>query len=276
MAEFLFQQVDVFSAAPLKGNPLAVVTGADALSDAQMAAFANWTNLSETTFLLKPADERADYRVRIFTPRRELPFAGHPTLGSCHVWLANGGVPKADKIVQECGVGLVEIKREDGRLAFAAPPLRRPAPLEPELLTRVARSLRIAEAEIMAASTLDNGAAWIGVMLKSRDDVLSLRPDFAAMGDLWVGVIGPAERGDTQFEVRGFSASEGFFEDPVTGSLNAGLAQWLIGAGLAPETYVAAQGTALGRAGRVFVRQDSEAIWIGGHVVTCISGALTL
>jgi PhzF family phenazine biosynthesis protein len=276
MAEFLFQQVDVFSAAPLKGNPLAVVTGADALSDAQMAAFANWTNLSETTFLLKPADERADYRVRIFTPRRELPFAGHPTLGSCHVWLANGGVPKADKIVQECGVGLVEIKREDGRLAFAAPPLRRPAPLEPELLTRVARSLRIAEAEIMAASTLDNGAAWIGVMLKSRDDVLSLRPDFAAMGDLWVGVIGPAERGDTQFEVRGFSASEGFFEDPVTGSLNAGLAQWLIGAGLAPETYVAAQGTALGRAGRVFVRQDSEAIWIGGDVVTCISGSLTL
>jgi PhzF family phenazine biosynthesis protein len=276
MAEFLFQQVDVFSAAPLKGNPLAVVTGADSLSDAQMAAFANWTNLSETTFLLKPKDDRADYRVRIFTPQSELPFAGHPTLGSCHVWLANGGVPKADKIVQECGVGLVEIKREDGRLAFAAPPLRRPGPLEPELLTRVARSLRIAETEIVAASTLDNGAAWIGVMMKSRDDVLGLRPDFAAMGDLWVGVIGPAEAGDIQFEVRGFSASEGFLEDPVTGSLNAGLAQWLIGARLAPESYVAAQGTALGRAGRVFIRQDSEAIWVGGDVVTCISGSLTL
>jgi PhzF family phenazine biosynthesis protein len=276
MPSYVFQQVDVFSAVPLKGNALAVVVGADGLTDAQMMAFANWTNLSETTFLLKPVDERADYRVRIFTPQRELPFAGHPTLGSCHVWLANGGVPKAEKIVQECGVGLVEIKRVEGRLAFAAPPLRRSEGLEPELLSRVTASLRVSEAEIVAANWLDNGAPWIGVMLKSREEVLALEPDFMAMGDLWVGVIGPAEGPEVQFEVRGFSASEGFFEDPVTGSLNAGLARWLIGAGLAPAHYVAGQGTALGRDGRIYVSGDGDSIWVGGDVVTCVEGTMTL
>jgi PhzF family phenazine biosynthesis protein len=273
---FAFQQVDVFTAVPLKGNPLAVVVGADALTDAQMAAFANWTNLSETTFLLKPNHARADYRVRIFTPRRELPFAGHPTLGSCHVWLSCGGVPKAKKIVQECGVGLVEISQAEGRLAFAAPPLRRSRALEPELLARVAASLRITVNEILATSRLDNGAAWLGVMLESRERVLALKPDFTAMGELWVGVIGPADGLEVQFEVRGFSASEGFFEDPVTGSLNAGLAQWLIEAGMAPPRYLAGQGTALGRDGRVYVSRDEDAIWIGGDVVTCVEGTLTL
>jgi PhzF family phenazine biosynthesis protein len=276
MTTFLFQQVDVFTSVRLKGNPLAVVVGADALTDAQMAAFANWTNLSETTFLLKPVDERADYRVRIFTPRRELPFAGHPTLGSCHVWLASGGVAKAGKIVQECGVGLIEIARVEGRLAFAAPVLRRSGPLEPELLARVAASLRIGEADIVATSHLDNGAPWLGVLLKSRDEVLALEPDFGAMGDLWVGVVGPADGPDVQFEVRGFSASDGFFEDPVTGSLNAGLATWLIEVGLAPSHYAAAQGSVLGRDGRVHVAKRGDIIWVGGDVVTCVEGTLRL
>jgi PhzF family phenazine biosynthesis protein len=226
--------------------------------------------------LLKPNDARADYRVRIFTPRRELPFAGHPTLGSCHVWLACGGVPKAETIVQECGVGLVEVSQAEGRLAFAAPPLRRAGVLEPELLERVAASLRISVDEVFAASRLDNGAPWLGVMLESREKVLALKPDFSAMGELWVGVIGPADGWDVQFEVRGFSASEGFFEDPVTGSLNAGLAWWLIGAGLAPSRYVAGQGTALGRDGRVYVSRDGGGIWVGGDVVTCVEGTLTL
>ncbi len=276
MASYTFQQVDVFTAVPLKGNPLAVVVGADGLTDAQMTAFANWTNLSETTFLLKPLDKRADYRVRIFTPKRELPFAGHPTLGSCHVWLASGGVPKAKKIVQECGVGLVEIKREEGRLAFATPAFRRSGSLAPALLVRLAACLGISESEIVATSWLDNGAPWLGVMLRSREDVLALAPDFAAMGDLWVGVIGPAEGQDVQFEVRAFSASEGFFEDPVTGSLNAGLARWLIEAGMAPSHYVAAQGRVLGREGRIYVSRDDKAIWVGGDVITCIQGRLTL
>jgi PhzF family phenazine biosynthesis protein len=276
MASYAFQHVDVFTSVPLSGNPLAVVVGADGRTDAQMAAFANWMNLSETTFLLNPIDARADYRVRIFTPKRELPFAGHPTLGSCHVWLASGGMPKAKRIVQECGVGLVEIKRDEGQLAFAAPAFRRSGPLAPELLVRVAVCLGIAEGEIVASSWIDNGAPWLGVMLKSREDVLGLTPDFAAMGDLWVGVIGPAEGPDVQFEVRAFSASEGFFEDPVTGSLNAGLARWLIEAGMAPSHYVAGQGTMLGRKGRIYVARDDDAIWVGGDVVTCIEGMLSL
>jgi len=271
-----FQQVDVFTKTPFKGNPLAVVIAADNLTTEQMAAFANWTNLSETTFLLKPTDDRADYRIRIFTPARELPFAGHPTLGSCHVWLASGGIPKGQNILQECGVGLIEIARIENRLSFAAPPLRNPAPLTPDLLRRVAASLRIPESGIIASSTLDNGAPWLGVMLKSRKDVLALQPDFPAMGDLWIGAIAPSDEPDIQFEVRAFSASDNIFEDPVTGSLNAGLARWFIGAGMAPSQYVAAQGTALGRAGRVHVAKDAEKIWIGGDVVTCIEGTLTL
>jgi len=271
-----FHQVDVFTKTPLKGNPLAVVIAADDLTSQQMSAFAKWTNLSETTFLLQPTDPRADYRVRIFTPARELPFAGHPTLGTCHVWLASGGVPKGKNILQECGVGLIEIARVENRLAFAAPPLRHPAPLTPDLLRRVATSLRIPESAILSTSTLDNGAPWLGVMLKSRKDVLALQPDFTAMGDLWIGVIAPCDDADIQFEVRAFSASDNIYEDPVTGSLNAGLASWLIGAGMAPSQYVAAQGTALGRAGRVHISQDHETIWVGGDVVTCIEGTLTL
>ena len=273
-----FQQIDVFSDTPLAGNPLAVVVDADGLSDAQMAAFARWTNLSETSFLLPPQDAQADYRVRIFTPGGELPFAGHPTLGSCHAWLASGGVPRGEQIVQECGIGLVRICRDGARLAFAAPPLRRCGVVEAGVLEHIARSLRIDVAAIRASNWVDNGPGWVAVMLAGRDEVLALRPDYVLMAGLKVGVVAPWPAAElaAQFEVRAFVPSLGVPEDPVTGSLNAGVAQWLIGAGLAPTSYVASQGTALGRAGRVHVDQLGADFWIGGHSVTCIDGTLAL
>jgi len=277
---FKFQQVDVFSTKPLKGNPLAVVVGADDLTDAQMAAFANWTNLSETTFLLAPTSPEADYRLRIFTPETELPFAGHPTLGTCHVWLATGGMPKGAPIVQECGLGLVRIRSEDGRLAFAAPPLRRSGAVEAEVLARIARGLGVAPKAIVASQWIENGPPWIGVMLRSCAEVLALTPDFAALSGLIVGVVAPWDPSrdgrDAQFEVRAFIPGSAVPEDPVTGSLNAGIAQWLIGAGIAPPSYIASQGTALGRAGRVHVDQIGADIWIGGAVVTCVEGTVRL
>jgi PhzF family phenazine biosynthesis protein len=276
-----FQQVDVFSGLPFKGNPLAVIAEADGLDDAAMQAIANWTNLSETTFLLRPSDPAADYRVRIFTPHRELPFAGHPTLGSCHVWLGLGGRPKAAHIVQECGTGLVRIKRdgarEKTRLAFAAPPQRRSGEVAPDLLARIAQALGIAADAIVRAQWVDNGPGWVAVMLRSRSELLNLRFDPAALqGNQPLGVVAPCDKAkddtDADFEVRGFMWSGG--EDPVTGSLNASLAQWLIGSGIAPSQYVAAQGTVLGRAGRVHVAQEGETIWIGGDVTTCVSGTI--
>jgi len=278
LAQFTFQQVDVFAAQPLRGNPLAVVVGADALTDTQMAAFANWTNLSETTFLLRPRAASADYRVRIFTPQRELPFAGHPTLGSCHVWLASGGIAKGNDLVQECEGGLVRIRRGPGRLAFEAPTLRRDGPLDADLQTRVTNGLRLTPDAIVAASWVDNGPGWLAVLLRSREAVLALRPDYMALAGLRVGVVGPWSRetdgADAQFEVRAFTAAG--YEDPVTGSLNAGIAQWLIGSGIAPPTYVASQGTALGRTGRVHVERSGTEIWIGGAVTTCITGTVDL
>jgi PhzF family phenazine biosynthesis protein len=277
MSTHRFTQLDVFSATPLRGNPLAVVHDAQDLSDAQMAEFARWTNLSETTFLLPATDPGADYRVRIFTPGRELPFAGHPTLGSCDAWLAAGGVPKtAGTVVQQCGIGLVPLRQDGARLAFAAPPLRRSGPVEEAVLEQLTRSLRIDRSAIVASQWVDNGPPWLAVMLRSRAEVLALRPDFAAMSGLEVGVVAPATEPGVQFEVRAFVPSLGVPEDPVTGSLNAGLAVWMIGAGLAPASYVASQGTALGRAGRVFVQQEGERIWVGGHVARCIEGTLTL
>jgi PhzF family phenazine biosynthesis protein len=273
-----FHQVDVFSSVPFKGNPLAVIAGADGLDDDKMRAIASWTNLSETTFLLRPQDPAADYRVRIFTPVRELPFAGHPTLGSCHVWLALGGRPKTDAVVQECGAGLVRIKRDGARLAFAAPPLRRSGEVEPDLRARIARALGIGEQDIRAAQWVDNGPGWVAVRLGSRSEVLALKHDASVLGDQSLGVVAPWDAArdghEVQFEVRAFMGRGG--EDPVTGSLNASLAQWLIGSGVAPARYVAAQGTVLGRAGRVHVAQDGEATWIGGDVATCIAGTITL
>jgi len=283
-----FHQLDVFSAVALKGNPLAVVHAAEGMTDDTMAAFARWTNLSETTFLLPPRDAAADYRVRIFTPGGELPFAGHPTLGSCHAWLATGGAPKSPgMVVQECGVGLVRIRRSgdggnssgnsSGRLAFAAPPLRRSGPLEPELLTRIISGLGLNASDVLQHQWADNGPGWSALMLKSAEQVLAVKPDWSVLGDVKLGLVGAQPAGhDTQFEVRAFVPGPPAYEDPVTGSLNAGLAQWLIGAGLAPAAYVAAQGAALGRAGRVFVSQEGSDVWIGGDVVVCVEGTVSL
>ena len=273
-----FNQVDVFSPVAFKGNPLAVIAEADDLDDAEMRAIANWTNLSETTFLSRPQDPAADYRVRIFTPTRELPFAGHPTLGSCHVWLALGGEPKGREVIQECGAGLVRIKRDGARLAFAAPPLRRSGEVERTLLAKIARSIGVAEKAVRAAQWVDNGPGWVAVLLGSRSELLGLKHDVGVLPDQSLGVVAPwdpaRDGSEVQFEVRAFMGRGG--EDPVTGSLNASLAQWLIGAGRAPARYVAAQGTVLGRAGRVHVAQDGETIWIGGDVATCVAGTITL
>jgi PhzF family phenazine biosynthesis protein len=292
-----FKQVDVFTDTPYLGNPLAVVLDGSGLSTQEMQHFTNWTNLSEATFLLPPTHPDADYKVRIFCPGRELPFAGHPTLGTCHAWLQDGGNPKGKYIVQECGVGLVRIKhdRQAQRLAFAAPPLIKSGPLDEADVELIARGLGIPRSDITAHSWCDNGPNWRGVLLRSAAQVLALQPDPEVLAGLDVGVVGPRgkvgvvapqtpapstrfEDGlETHFEVRAFfPGNNGMTEDPVTGSLNAGLAQWLIGAGIAPPRYIAAQGTALGRAGRVYVEQDGADIWIGGAAVTCIDGSVLL
>jgi len=307
-----FKQVDVFTAEPYLGNPLAVVLDGTGLSTEEMQHFAHWTNLSETTFLLPPsasgAANGADYRVRIFTPGSELPFAGHPTLGSCHAWLQAGGSPKAKtEIVQECALGLVRIRREGARLAFAAPPLKRSNP-SPALLAQVGAALGLKPQQIIAAQMLDNGPVWLGLLLDSHETVLQLSPhhlDLKNLGQI-VGVasveaaqaattliarsnrearaFGPrpadsasASWAPTELEVRAFAASAGINEDPVTGSFNASLAQWLIADGLAPRSYVAAQGICLGRAGRVHIEQDDNGqVWVGGDSVTCIDGQVSL
>jgi len=286
-----FKQVDVFTATPYRGNPLAVVLDGSGLSTEEMQHFTNWTNLSEATFLLPPTQPGADYKVRIFCPGRELPFAGHPTLGSCHAWLEAGGKPQGEHVVQECGIGLVRLRRDvskDGeRLAFAAPPLRKGGPLPEEDVALIARGHGIARADIIQHAWCDNGPNWRGVMLESAEQVLALKPDATILAGLDVGVVGPrgkvgvlgaqASGDECAFEVRAFfPGNNGMCEDPVTGSLNAALAQWLIGAGLAPAQYIAAQGTALARAGRVHVERDGDDIWIGGGSVTCVDGSVLL
>ncbi|MEY2688557.1 MAG: hypothetical protein RL375_2755 [Pseudomonadota bacterium] len=275
-----FVQLDVFCTEVLRGNPLAVVIDGEGLSDERMQAFACWTGLSETTFLLPPTDDRADYRVRIFTPGGELPFAGHPTLGSCCAWLAQGGVPReSGRVMQQCGVGLVEVRVEGrGRLAFAAPPMRR-EDVEPGLLAQVLAALGVASTQVLASSWLDNGPRWLGIQLGSAEQVRAVQPDHAALKHLAkVGLVGAfAPGGEAQFEVRGLAAPLGVNEDPVTGSLNASLAQWLMGDGRAPDSYLAAQGSALGRAGRVHLARDADGVvWVGGDVQDCIAGTVAL
>lgn len=316
-----FAQVDVFSRVPFRGNPVAVVLDAEDMSDEDMARFANWTNLSETTFVLPPTDDRADYRLRIFTTSRELPFAGHPTLGSAAAWLAAGGTPQsADSIVQECGVGLVELRRgsESGprdvsttadhpadapftaELAFAAPDLLRSGPLDEDFVAHIATALGLDRAEILDHAWVDNGPGWAAVRLDSAETVLALTPDFSAIPDAKLGVVGahPADS-EHEYEVRAFVPGVGVAEDPVTGSLNASVAQWLTGQGLVPDSYTATQGTAIGRAGVISIRREpaeapaaeasaaepttpeptdagapASTIWVGGPTTVCITGTV--
>jgi PhzF family phenazine biosynthesis protein len=260
------------------------VLDANGMSDDAMQHFAQWTNLSETAFLLTPVDDAADYRVRIFTPGGELPFAGHPTLGSCHAWLEAGGKPRSREFaVQECKTGLVRIRREDSRLAFGAPPLKRSAP-GAAMLPQVAAALGLKASQVIAAQTLDNGPAWIALLLDNPQTVLKLSPDHVALKHLGVKVgvaaiyEGPADAANAPLlEVRAFAAASGIPEDPVTGSLNASLAQWLIDEGHLPARYLAAQGACLRRAGRVHIEQDQRGqVWVGGESVTCISGTVSL
>ena len=279
MTSRAFQQIDVFTDTPYLGNPLAVVLDGSGLTTEAMQRFTDWTNLSECTFVLPPTNAEADYRVRIFCPGRELPFAGHPTLGTCHAWLQAGGQPRGEHVVQECGVGLVPIKRDGARLAFAAPPLRRSGPLDEADVALIARGLGIARDAIVAHAWCENGPPWRGVMLRTAAQVLALKPNATVLAGLDIGVVAPQPAdADTAFEVRAFfHTHDTLSEDPVTGSLNAAVAQWLIGAGLAPDRYVAAQGTAMGRAGRVHIERDAGGtIWVGGASVTCISGQVVL
>ncbi len=303
------KQIDVFTATPYFGNPLAVVLDGSGLDDAAMQRFARWTNLSETTFVLPPTQSTADYRLRIFTPGGELPFAGHPTLGTCHAWLEAGGQPKSKEvIVEECAKGLVNIRRDVGgkRLAFAAPALNR-SETPPAMLAQVAAALGIKAAQITAAQLLDNGPTWLGLLLDSPETVLRLAPNHNELVrlNIKVGVAGiyaapsptpliakanreakaftQAESDSSEpgpapdLEVRAFAACMGINEDPVTGSLNASLAQWLMGDELMPEHYSASQGVCMGRAGQVDLQRDAEGqVWVGGQSVTCINGTVML
>jgi PhzF family phenazine biosynthesis protein len=272
-----FRQVDVFTTTPYLGNPVAVVLDGDGLTDGAMQRFASWTNLSETTFVLAPTADGADYRVRIFTPSVELPFAGHPTLGTCHAWLSAGGTARQDDvIVQQCGAGLVPVRQTADGLAFAAPPLLRSGPVDEPLVQHVAAVLGIDRAAIADAEWADNGPGWVAVLLDSAEAVLALRPNVT---DLDVGVAGAYPPGSPQaFEVRAFFAKDdATAEDPVTGSLNAALAQWLLRTGRASAPYVVSQGTVLGRQGRVHISaDDAGTIWVGGGTITCVTGQVEL
>lgn len=272
-----FRQVDVFTTTAYDGNPVAVVLDGLGLDDETLQRFARWTNLSETTFVLPPSDVAADYGVRIFTPTHELPFAGHPTLGTCHAWLETGGVPRTGGvIVQECAAGLIRIRQNTDGLAFAAPPLIRSGPVDEQLVERLADMLRIYRREILDSQWVDNGPGWVAVLLSDAEAVLALRPGFV---DLDLGVVGAYPDGaEHAFEVRAFFPKDGAtVEDPVTGSLNASLAGWLLGSGRARAPYIASQGAALGRAGRVHISTDADdTIWVGGGTITCLKGDVTL
>jgi PhzF family phenazine biosynthesis protein len=275
-----FAQVDVFTDTPLLGNPVAVVLDGEGLETEAMQRIARWTNLSETTFLLAPSDPRADYRLRIFTPDRELPFAGHPTLGSAHAWLESVASPLAgaarSEILQECAAGLVRLRLNSGRLAFAAPPLIRSGPVEEALVQRISRMLGLEREDILDSRWVDNGPGWVAVLLRDAESVLALS---SVRVELELGVVGlhPPD-GQAAVEVRAFFVVDGAtVEDPVTGSLNASLAEWLISSGRVRAPYVAAQGAALGRRGRVHIDTDRDGtIWVGGGTFTCVNGTLSV
>jgi PhzF family phenazine biosynthesis protein len=275
-----FQIVDVFHDAPLTGNGLAVVFNAEALATEKMLQITRWLNLSETTFLVPPAAQDADYHVRIFTPDRELPFAGHPTLGTCHAWLAAGGKPRREgEIVQECGAGRIRLRRIEGKLAFAAPPLIRSGLVEESELAEIAQVLRIQRSEIVDAAWADNGPGWIAVMLSSADAVLKLNPALDQPRRVDIGVVGPYPAGSpAAFELRAFFTDHNgnLREDPVTGSLNASVAQWLLGSGKAKAPYTASQGTRLGCSGRIFISQSADSVWVGGRTSTLFEGQCTI
>ncbi|MGO2942683.1 MAG: PhzF family phenazine biosynthesis protein [Brevibacterium aurantiacum] len=269
-----FAQVDVFSADPYRGNPVAVILDAEGLSETDMARIANWTNLSETTFVLPPTNPDADYRLRIFTPARELPFAGHPTLGSAAAWLEAGGVPRNEgTIVQECGLGLVTLRRGDQTLSFAAPEPIRSGDLDKDFVEQIAAALHVERTEILGHQWVDNGPGWAAVRLASAQQVLDLEPDFSQIPDTKLGVLGPhPDDSAHEYEIRAFVPGTAVGEDPVTGSLNASVAQWLIKSGLAPEKYTATQGTALGRAGVISISHEDDEVWVGGPTTVCFKG----
>lgn len=268
-----FEQVDVFAEHRYQGNALAVVADADELTTEQMQAFARWTQLSETAFLLEPEAPEAHYRIRIFTPLRELPFAGHPTLGSCKVWLGKKGNPDYVEIVQECSAGLIRIRKQGQHLAFSAPPLVRSGPLDAMTLNLIERGLNLSTGQIQASQWVDNGPGWAGILLASRNEVLGINADYAALNGLNVGVVAlwAGSEAEADVEVRAFMGEE-CNEDAVTGSLNASLAQWLIGLGVLSERYIASQGTAVGRRGRLHIQSVNGLIWVGGEVQHCVSG----
>lgn len=269
-----FAQVDVFTDVAYRGNPVAVILDAEGLTDEEMRRIAQWTNLSETTFALPPADPRADYRVRIFTPYLELPFAGHPTIGTCHALVEAGLVGSGERLLQECGAGLVPLRRIDGRLAFAAPPLVRSGPVDEADIVRFAAMVGVERSSVVDAAWVSNGPEWVALDVGSAASVLAARPPGPLDAD--VGLVGAHPPGShAAIEIRAFFPANGIAaEDPVTGSLNASVAQWLLGSGQLQAPYVATQGTVLGRAGRVHVSRDDEAIWIGGDAVTCVAGTI--
>ena len=275
-----FTQVDVFASSGFSGNPLAVVHDATGISTEQMHQITSWTNLSETTYLLPASHPQADYRVRIFCPGRELPFAGHPTLGSCAAWLAAGGTPRdPDLIVQECGAGLVAIRHDGDRLAFAAPPLIRSGAVDDDVLDERLDALGLTRTDVVDAAWIDNGPGWMGLLLDSAETVLSVSLPTGPMPGFDVGLVGPHAAGnECALEVRGLfvDGSGSVREDPVTGSLNASIAQWLIGSGRVTAPYVARQGTAIGRSGRIFVDADADDVWVGGETVIAISGSISI
>lgn len=272
-----FQLVDVFSEQPFLGNPLAVVHEADELSAEEMQTITRWINFSETAFLMRPTTQEADYRVRIFTPARELPFAGHPTLGSCQAWLNHDGIPRnAMRIVQECAAGLIPLKREENTLAFAAPPLIRTGPVEAAKLAELAQVLRIDQSRFIASQWVDNGPGWVAIMLESAEAVLALEPVRQHPTQLDLGIVGPyPPGGEAAFEIRALFTNQNgdVGEDPVTGSLNASVAQWLLSSGRAKAPYTASQGTRLGRKGRVAISRDADGtVWVGGRATTLFQG----